>query len=74
MSVSLKPVSDLSCAKTTSYDDDRWPSGSGGGLVTKKYPEHRGKHILFTPRLYGQGVLDGYVKIDLYSSSIDAIQ
>lgn len=41
------------------YDDDRWPSGAAGGLVTKNYPEHRAKHILFTPRVYGKGVLDG---------------
>ncbi|KAH7327321.1 hypothetical protein BKA65DRAFT_539946 [Rhexocercosporidium sp. MPI-PUGE-AT-0058] len=35
------------------YDDDRWPSGSAGGKVIKQNPEHKGKHILFTPHPYG---------------------
>ncbi|KAG9230720.1 hypothetical protein BJ875DRAFT_487689 [Amylocarpus encephaloides] len=35
------------------YDEDRWPSGAAGGLVVKKYPEHKGKHLLFTPHPYG---------------------
>ena len=29
------------------YDEDRWPSGSAGGLVTKTV-RHRGKSLLFT--------------------------
>ncbi len=29
------------------YDEDRWPSGSAGGLVTKDV-RHRGKSLLFT--------------------------
>ncbi|CAG8978605.1 hypothetical protein HYALB_00010966 [Hymenoscyphus albidus] len=41
------------------YDEDRWPSGAAGGLVTKKYPEHKGKHLLFTPHLYGTVPLGG---------------
>jgi hypothetical protein len=56
------------------YDDDRWPSGAAGGLVTKKYPEHRGKHILFTPRVYGKGVLDGYVCSRIKMTSFILIQ
>ncbi len=30
------------------YDEDRWPSGAAGGLVTKN-PEFRARHLLFTP-------------------------
>jgi hypothetical protein len=41
------------------YDDDRWPSGAAGGRVIKEYPEHKGKHILFTPHLYGTVPLGG---------------
>ncbi len=33
------------------YDEDRWPSGFAGGLVTKD-PEHRIKYLLFTPTPY----------------------
>lgn len=36
------------------YDEDRWPSGFGGGLVTK-HPEYRAKYLLFTPTPYGEG-------------------
>lgn len=31
------------------YDEDRWPSGAGGGLVTKDH-EYRIRFLLFTPR------------------------
>ncbi|MDF7824502.1 hypothetical protein P4B35_10800 [Pontiellaceae bacterium B12227] len=34
------------------YDEDRWPSGFGGGRVTEN-PEYRAKYILFTQRPYG---------------------
>lgn len=34
------------------YDEDRWPSGFGGGLVTEN-PEYRMQYLLFTPRPYG---------------------
>lgn len=30
------------------YDEDRWPSGAAGGLVTQN-PEFRARHLLFTP-------------------------
>jgi hypothetical protein len=43
----------------TRYDEDRWPSGAAGGLVTEKYPEHKGKHVMFTPFLYGTVPLTG---------------
>jgi hypothetical protein len=46
-----------------SYDDDRWPSGSAGGKVIKKCPEHKGKHILFTPHSYGSIDLGGHVNV-----------
>ncbi|RAL62972.1 hypothetical protein DID88_004059 [Monilinia fructigena] len=41
------------------YDDDRWPSGAAGGKVIEKYPEHKGKHLLFTPHAYGTVPLGG---------------
>ncbi len=34
------------------YDEDRWPSGYGGGLVTSD-PQYRQRYLLFTPRPYG---------------------
>lgn len=34
------------------YDEDRWPSGAAGGLVTEE-KEFRAKHLLFTPYAYG---------------------
>ncbi len=33
------------------YDEDRWPSGFAGGLVTKN-PEYRIRYLLFTPVPY----------------------
>lgn len=36
------------------YDEDRWPSGFGGGLVTKD-PVYRERYLLFTHRPYGSG-------------------
>ena len=33
------------------YDEDRWPSGFAGGLVTKD-ERYRARHLLFTPRPY----------------------
>lgn len=34
------------------YDEDRWPSGAAGGLVTKEQ-RFRARHLLFTPFPYG---------------------
>lgn len=34
------------------YDEDRWPSGSAGGRVTKDKPENARKTLLFTPNPY----------------------
>lgn len=34
------------------YDEDRWPSGFAGGLVTKE-KKYRLRHLLFTQRPYG---------------------
>lgn len=31
------------------YDEDRWPSGAAGGLVTKGHPEFRVRYLVFTP-------------------------
>lgn len=33
------------------YDEDRWPSGAAGGLVTQE-DQYRGRHLLFTPLSY----------------------
>ncbi len=33
------------------YDEDRWPSGAAGGLVTQD-PKYRARHLLFTARSY----------------------
>ena len=35
------------------YDEDRWPSGAAGGLVTRD-PRFREKHLRFTPTPHGQ--------------------
>ncbi|KAK9457080.1 hypothetical protein V1511DRAFT_529256 [Dipodascopsis uninucleata] len=35
------------------YDEDRWPSGAAGGMVSKDYPQYRCKHLLFTRYPYG---------------------
>jgi hypothetical protein len=37
------------------YDEDRWPSGGAGGLVTKGHPELQSQHILLTRVPYGSG-------------------
>jgi len=34
------------------YDEDRWPSGAAGGMVTRDNPENRAKHLLFTTKPY----------------------
>jgi hypothetical protein len=34
------------------YDEDRWPSGAAGGLVTRN-PEYRIRHLLLTRHPYG---------------------
>ncbi len=36
------------------YDEDKWPSGFGGGYVTKN-KEYREKYLLFTNKAYGAG-------------------
>ncbi len=38
--------------RTWLYDEDRWPSGFAGGLVTQ-CPEYRLRYLLFTPHVYG---------------------
>lgn len=38
------------------YDEDRWPSGSAGGLVTKSNADYASQHILLTSVKYGDGV------------------
>ena len=34
------------------YDEDRWPSGAAGGIVTKN-PQYRIRHLLLTRKPYG---------------------
>lgn len=36
------------------YDEDRWPSGAAGGIVTRD-KAYRSRYLLFTPVPYGQG-------------------
>ncbi|MDR1902519.1 MAG: hypothetical protein LBQ88_09600 [Treponema sp.] len=36
------------------YDEDRWPSGAAGGLVTR-HPQYRIRHLLLTRTPYGMG-------------------
>ena len=36
------------------YDEDRWPSGAAGGLVTKD-KQYRARYLLMTPRPYSGG-------------------
>jgi len=40
------------------YDEDRWPSGAAGGIVTKD-PQYRARHLLFTARPYGAALRPG---------------
>lgn len=40
--------------KSWLYDEDRWPSGFAGGIVTRDV-KHRAQHLLFTPTPYGKG-------------------
>lgn len=35
------------------YDEDRWPSGYAGGLLTRDDPSCRERYLLLTPRPYG---------------------
>lgn len=37
------------------YDEDRWPSGTAGGKVTKEHPEYAAKSLLLTTRPYPEG-------------------
>ena len=37
------------------YDEDRWPSGYGGGFVTKD-PEFRMRFLVFSPEEIPEGV------------------
>jgi hypothetical protein len=39
------------------YDEDRWPSGAAGGLVTRN-PHYRMRHLLLTRRPYGTAGTD----------------
>ena len=35
--------------RTFLYDEDRWPSGTAGGLVTRKHSEYRIRYLIFAP-------------------------
>ena len=37
------------------YDEDRWPSGAAGGIVTKD-PQYRNRYLLLSPHPYASGV------------------
>ena len=42
------------------YDEDRWPSGAAGGIVTKD-PQYRARHLLMTAKPYDQGEAEGEI-------------
>ena len=42
------------------YDEDRWPSGAAGGLVTRHEP-YRARHLLFTAQPYDRSKPSDYV-------------
>ena len=44
------------------YDEDRWPSGAAGGLVTKD-PQYRARYLLFTPEKKEIAADDKYTKL-----------
>lgn len=37
------------------YDEDRWPSGAAGGMVTRDHPEFAAKNLMITTRPYKNG-------------------
>lgn len=41
------------------YDEDRWPSGSGGGKVTKQ-KEYRSRFLVMEPRNFGPAESEGF--------------
>lgn len=47
------------------YDEDRWPSGAAGGIVTKE-EKFRGRFLVFTPKPYEE---NGGVTQEEYDSS-----
>ena len=47
------------------YDEDRWPSGAAGGIVTKE-EKYRARYLLFTPTPYSNS---GYHKEIYYSGA-----
>lgn len=59
------------------YDEDRWPSGSAGGLVTKDIA-YRARHLIFTPNPYrgsnisGTKLNDTITYLARYSVLLDA--
>lgn len=50
------------------YDEDRWPSGAAGGLITKD-PAYRARHLLFTP-----DEIEGEEPLARYAISLDENQ
>lgn len=49
------------------YDEDRWPSGPAGGIVTKDH-QYRARYLLFTPFPYGSE--EAEIKPTLNSGSV----
>jgi hypothetical protein len=56
------------------YDEDRWPSGAAGGLVTAD-PRYRAKHLLLTSRSYdevpGRGPAPPPRRVPWYPEGLD---
>lgn len=42
------------------YDEDRWPSGTGGGIVTKEQ-KYRSRFLVFTPYAYEEKKETGFI-------------
>jgi hypothetical protein len=45
------------------YDEDRWPSGAAGGLVTRE-DRYRARYLLFTPNAYADAPASSGVSTD----------
>ena len=42
------------------YDEDRWPSGFAGGMITDKDEKYAARHLLITPWKYGDPEYPGF--------------
>ncbi len=52
------------------YDEDRWPSGAAGGLITKD-KKYRARHLLFTPFLDEKPDSEDKILLGVYDLVLD---